>query len=268
MTSTRVEPGSRSDARLVAHQLRYDLLLILRDPQSRFFTIALPLIFLVIFTSLFGHDTTHVNGHKIKFSTYYVPGICTLGIIATSFVNLVITITAQRESGVLKRRRSTPVPAWVLIASRMLASAILALVLVAVIVVIGRIAYGVHIPGSTMPAFVLSVIIGAAAFCCMAFAAASFIRNEDSAQPIIQAITLPLYFISGIFIPTSQLSSTLKGIADVFPVIHLNNALFKAFDPATTGSGIAGKDLLIVVLWGVAGLIIALWRFSWSPQSS
>ena len=268
MTSARVEPGSRSDARLVAHQLRYDLLLILRDPQSRFFTIALPLIFLVIFTSLFGHDTTHVNGHKIKFSTYYVPGICTLGIIATSFVNLVITITAQRESGVLKRRRSTPVPAWVLIASRMLASAILALVLVAVIVVIGRIAYGVHIPGSTMPAFVLSVIIGAAAFCCMAFAAASFIRNEDSAQPIIQAITLPLYFISGIFIPTSQLSRTLKGIADVFPVIHLNNALFKAFDPATTGSGIAGKDLLIVVLWGVAGLIIALWRFSWSPQSS
>ncbi len=268
MTSSRVEPGSMSDARLVAHQLRYDLLLILRDPQSRFFTIALPLIFLVIFTSLFGHDTTHVNGHTIKFSAYYVPGICTLGVIATSFVNLVITITAQRESGVLKRRRSTPVPAWVLIASRMLASAILALVLVAVIVVIGRIAYGVHIPGSTMPAFVLSVIIGAAAFCCMAFAAASFIRNEDSAQPIIQAIILPLYFISGIFIPKSQLSSTLKGIADVFPVIHLNNALFKAFDPATTGSGIAGKDLLIVVLWGVAGLIIALWRFSWSPQSS
>ncbi len=267
MTSSRVEPGSMSDARLVAHQLRYDLLLILRDPQSRFFTIALPLIFLVLFTSLFGHDTTHVNGHTIKFSTYYVPGICTLGIIATSFVNLVITITAQRESGVLKRRRSTPVPAWVLIASRVLASAILALVLVAVIVVIGRIAYGVHVPGSTMPAFVLSVIIGAAAFCCMAFAAASFIHNEDSAQPIIQAIILPLYFISGIFIPTSQLSSTLKGIADVFPVIHLNNALFKAFDPATTGSGIAGKDLLIVVLWGVAGLIIALWRFSWSPQS-
>jgi ABC-2 type transport system permease protein len=51
-------------------------------------------------------------------------------------------------------------------------------------------------------------------------------------------------------------------------VIHLNNALFKAFDPATTGSGIAGKDLLIVAIWGAAGLIIALRRFSWSPQSS
>jgi ABC-2 type transport system permease protein len=115
---------------------------------------------------------------------------------------------------------------------------------------------------------VLGVVIGAAVFCCLAFAASSFIRNEDSAQPIIQAITLPLYFISGIFVPKDQLSSTLKDIASVFPVAHLDNALFKAFDPATTGSGIAGKDLLIVAAWGAAGLIVALWRFSWSPQSS
>jgi ABC-2 type transport system permease protein len=268
MSSSRVAAGQMSDGRLVAHQLRYDLLLILRDPQSRFFTIVLPLIFLILLTSLFGNHTHFIDGHAIKNSTYYVPGISTLGIIATSFVNLVITITGQRESGVLKRRRSTPVPAWVLIASRALTSAILAIVIVAVIVVIGRIAYGVHIPGSTLPAFVLGVVIGAAVFCCLAFAASSFIRNEDSAQPIIQAITLPLYFISGIFVPKDQLSSTLKDIASVFPVAHLDNALFKAFDPATTGSGIAGKDLLIVAAWGAAGLIVALWRFSWSPQSS
>jgi ABC-2 type transport system permease protein len=261
-------PAQMSDARLVLHQLRYDLLIVLRDPQSRFFTIALPLIFLVIFSSVFGGDKTHVNGHTIKYSTYYVPGICTLAIIATSFVNLVITITAQRESGVLKRRRSTPVPAWVLIASRTLTSVILALVIVVVIVVIGRIAYGVHLPGSTLPAFVLTVIVGAAAFCCLAFAAASFIRNEDSAQPIIQAVILPLYFISGVFIPKDQLSSTLRDIASVFPVSHLNNALFKAFEPGTTGSGIAGTDLLVLAIWGAGGLLIALWRFKWSPQSA
>jgi ABC-2 type transport system permease protein len=257
-----------NDTRLVAHQLRYDLLLVLRDPQSRFLTIALPVIFLILFTSLFGNHLSHVNGHAIKNSTYYVPGIATLGIIATSFVNLVITITAQREGGVLKRRRSTPVPAWVLIASRTLTSAILAVGLVAVIVAIGRIAYGVRVPGATLPAFVLGVVVGAAAFCCLSFAAASFIRNEDSAQPLIQAIVLPLYFISGVFVPKAQLSSTLQDIASAFPVGHLDNALFKAFDPATPGSGIAGKDLLILAAWAAVGLIVALWRFTWSPQSS
>ncbi len=261
-------PGQMSDARLVAHQLRYDLLGVWRDPQSRFFTVALPLIFLVLLISLFGNHTVHVHGHAIKDSTYYVPGISTLGIIATSFVNLVITITGQRESGVLKRRRSTPVPAWVLIGSRTLTSAILASAMVAVIVAIGRIVYSVQLPSSTLPAFVLGVIVGAAAFCCLSFAAASFIRNEDSAQPLIQAIILPLYFISGVLVPKDQLSSTLREIASVFPVSHLDNALFKAFDPATTGSGIAAIDLLILAIWGAAGLLIALWRFKWSPQSA
>jgi ABC-2 type transport system permease protein len=171
-------PGRSGDSRLVLHQLRYDLLTLWRDPQSRFFTIVLPLIFLVLLTSLFGNHTHYIDGHAIKNSTYYVPGISTLGVIATSFVNLVITIVGQRESGVLKRRRSTPVPAWVLIASRVLTSVFLAVVLVVVIALVGRIIYGVHLPTSTLPAFVLAVVVGAAVFCCLAFAAASFIRNE------------------------------------------------------------------------------------------
>jgi ABC-2 type transport system permease protein len=144
----------------------------------------------------------------------------------------------------------------------------LGVVLVIIIAIIGRVAYGVHLPGSTLPAFFLAVVVGSATFCCLAFAAASFIRNEDSAQPIIQAIILPLYFISGVFVPKDQLSSTLRNVASVFPVSHLDNALFKAFDPATTGSGIAVSDLLILALWGAVGLVVALWRFTWSPQST
>jgi ABC-2 type transport system permease protein len=71
-----------------------------------------------------------------------------------------------------------------------------------------------------------------------------------------------------VFVPKDQLSNTLRDIANAFPVIHLNDALFKAFDPATTGSGIAASHLLILAAWGVGGLIVALWRFSWSPRSA
>jgi ABC-type multidrug transport system permease subunit len=70
-----------------------------------------------------------------------------------------------------------------------------------------------------------------------------------------------------VFVPKDQLSKTLQDIGSVFPISHLNNALFKAFDPGTTGTGISGTDLLILAAWGAAGLIIALWRFSWAPQS-
>ena len=69
-------------------------------------------------------------------------------------------------------------------------------------------------------------------------------------------------------VPKDQLSSTLRDIASVFPVSHLDNALFKAFDPATTGSGIAGNRPADPRYWGAAGLLIALRRFKWSPQST
>jgi ABC-2 type transport system permease protein len=101
------ERGSRGLARLAAHQFRYDLRAFFRNRQSQFFTLALPVLFLVIFASVFGGHgrTVNVAGGPIDTSVSYVPGIMALGIIAAAFINLVIAVTAQREAGVLKRRR-------------------------------------------------------------------------------------------------------------------------------------------------------------------
>src|SRR5215472_1562137 len=103
---------------MTSHLFRYDLRAFLRNRQSQFFTLALPVLFLAIFASVFGGSghTTQVVGGQISTSVYYVPGIIALGIIAACFGNLVASVTAQRERGVLKRRRATPVPATAIIA--------------------------------------------------------------------------------------------------------------------------------------------------------
>ena len=75
-----------------------------------------------------------------------MPGIITLGIIAAAFVNLVISVTAQRESGVLKRRRATPVPAAAIIAGRALTAVVVALGITAVLLAIGWAAFGATRP--------------------------------------------------------------------------------------------------------------------------
>jgi len=251
--------------RLVLHQWRYDMVGFWRNPQSRFFTLALPVIFLVIFVGVFGNNTLK-NG--VKASTYYVPGIAALAIIASSFLNLVIAITAQRESGVLKRRRASPVPAWVLIAGRTLTAVIVSLAVVAVLLVIGRFAYGVELPGRMIPAVAITAIVGSIAFCCLGYALSTTINSEEAAQPVVQAIILPLYFISGIFIPNVNLPTWLRDIAKLFPVQHLASALHQAFDPAATGSGIVWSDIAVLALWGAAGLAIALVRFTWTPAAT
>jgi ABC-2 type transport system permease protein len=80
---------------------RWHLRASLRNRQSRFFTLALPVLFLVIFASVFGgtNHTVTVAGGRIDTSMYYVPDVIALGIIAAAFVNLVISVTAQREPG-------------------------------------------------------------------------------------------------------------------------------------------------------------------------
>jgi ABC-2 type transport system permease protein len=267
--SIPLRPHPRSTAILALHQFRYDLRALLRNRQAQFFTLALPVLFLVIFASIVGGqgDTVAVAGGRIKTSVSYVPGIMTLGIIAAAFVNLVLSVTAQRETGVLKRRRATPIPAVALIAARALTSAAVALATTAVLLGVGWAAYGAHVPGRTAPALATTVVVGTLSFCCLGFAVASLIHDHDAAQPVTQAIMLPQYFISGVFVAASTLPHWLVDIADVFPVRHLAAALLTAYNPHTAGAGLAGTDLLIIAVWGAAGLALALRQFGWQPHT-
>ena len=176
--------------RMTWHQSGYDLRAFLRNRQSQFFTLALPILFLVILGSVFGGrgNTAQVPGGQIPVSVYYVPGIMALGVIAACFGNLVASVTAQRERGVLKRRRATPVPAAAIIAGRVLVAIVIAVVIAAALLGIGWAAYGAHVPGRTAAALVVTVVIGAASFCCLGYALTSLIRNEDTAQPVTQAL--------------------------------------------------------------------------------
>lgn len=255
-----------SDVLLVRHQARYELISFWKNPQSRFFTLLLPILFLVIFSTVIGGTTVTPSGARIKVSVYYVPGIAALAIIASSFVNLAVSIVTQRETGVLKRRRATPVPSWVLIAGRVSVSVVVALAVVTAIVVIGRVAFGVPVPTSRLPGVVLASIVGASTFCCLAFAVSPFIANADAAQPILQFVTLPLYFISGVFIPDAKNPHWLRDIANVFPVRHLAQAELHAFDPLASAPGIAWTHLLVLAAWGIAGLVVAVRFFKWTPR--
>jgi ABC-2 type transport system permease protein len=258
--------ATRESILLVLHQARYDLLGILRNRQARFFTLILPLLFLIIFVGVFGNHT--IDGTNVKLSTTYVPGLSALGVIAASFVNLVISITAQRESGVLKRRRATPVPAWVLIAGRTLTAVTISLIVLTVLLAFGRIVYGVTLRTAALPGIALTAVVGSVTFCVLGYALSTAIKNEDAAQPMVQAIMLPLYFISGVFISNDQIPSWLRHVASVFPVEHLADGLHNAYNPTAHGVGIVWSDIGVLALWAAIGLAVALVRFSWLPKAA
>jgi ABC-2 type transport system permease protein len=251
---------------LVWHQFRYDQKTFWRDPASVFFTVLLPIIFLFIFATIFGNETIEQLG-GVKTTTYYVPAILTLAVISATMVSPAISITQDRESGVLKRVRGTPLPSWVFIAGRVGNAVVISLLMAVLVTAIGRVVYDVAIPDSTFPAVLIALGVGAAAFNCMGFALTVAIPSEDAAPAVTNAVALPLYFISGIFIPESEIPDGVLHVADVFPFRHFFEAFFAAFDPQTTGSGIEIGNLAVVAGWGALGLLAAALWFRWTPRS-
>jgi ABC-2 type transport system permease protein len=256
-----------SAAALVLHQFRYDQKTFWRNPASVFFTVMLPIIFLFIFATIFGNDEIEELG-GVKTTTYYVPAILTLAVISATMVSPAISITGDRETGVLKRVRGTPLPSWVFIAGRVGNALVISVLMAVIVTLLGRIVYGVSIPGETLPAVLVTLVVGAASFACLGFAMTVAIPSEEAAPAVTNAIALPLYFMSGIFIPESEIPDGVLNVADAFPFRHFFEAFFNAFDPATTGIGFEWGNLAIVAAWGIAGLVVAALFFRWTPRAS
>jgi ABC-2 type transport system permease protein len=249
---------------LTLHQFRYDQKVFWRNPASVFFTVMLPLIFLFIFATIFGNDDIEERG--VKTTTYYVPAIVSLAVISATLQSLAINLTEDRERGLLKRVRGTPLPTQVFVAGRVGNSLVVSILMVILVAVIGRLVYDVSLPEETIPAVLVTLAVGAFAFCCLGFALTAAIPSEDAAPAISNATVLPLYFISGIFIPDSEIPEGVLQVADFFPIRHFFEAFFTAWDPNTIGAGFEWGDLAIVAAWGVAGLLVALFAFRWEPR--
>jgi ABC-2 type transport system permease protein len=226
----------------------------------------LPLLLLVLFLGMWGSD--RVGPGHVEAATYYVPGLVALSVIASSFVDLVISVVTQRETGVLKRRRATPVPAWVLIGGRAATAMAVSLAMATALIAIGWIGFDVGLPTEAIPGVLLTAVAGSIAFCVLAHAVATLISSAEAAQPTVQAMMLPLYLASGIFIPNTSLPSWVRRLASVFPVERLADALHRPYNPAGHGLGIAWADLAVLGLWAAAGLAVALRRFSWLPAAT
>ena len=254
-----------SELTLALRQAGWDWRATLRNPAAFFFGLAMPVLFLVILATVFGNETVDERG-GIRVSTYYVPTVITLGIISMTFVNLAMALVIEREDRVLKRLRGTPLPMRAFMAGRIAAAVGFATVLTLLLLAIGKLAYDVSLPGSTIPGVIVGLAVGCSAFCCLGAAISSFIPNEDAAPAALNLVVLPLYFISGIFFPMDTAPGWLLTVADIFPVKHLSETLLEAFDPRTTGSGIAWGHLGLVAAWGAAGLGVALASFRWTPR--
>jgi ABC-2 type transport system permease protein len=252
--------------RLTGIQLRYVNKAFWRNPASAFFTFVFPLMFLVIFTALLGHSTVRIGSRTIDTSTYYVASMGAFAVIGACFNNIAMAITFQREDGVLKRAHGTPLPVSSFLGARILHAMFISVILVALTLGFGHAVYHATIPsGTSLLRFIVVLLVGSAAFCALGLALSGAIPNTDATAPVVNAVALPVEFLSGVFIVFGNTTpSWILWIARVFPVRHFVLGM-QAGILSTTFSW---TDVLVVAAWGVGGMLVAIRFFHWEPRQS
>ena len=252
-------------AALTLSQLRYVNKAYWRSPASAFFALVYPLMFLVIFTSIFRNSDVQFGARRVNEATFYVPAMVALAVITVCFNNIAVAVTFQRDSGVLKRINGTPLPSASFFGARILQAVLVSVLLVIITAGFGRAFYHADIPtGATLLRMLVMLAVAAAAFCALGFAISAVIPTADASLPIVNAVILPLLFLSGVFIPLgNNPPAWMLWVGRIFPVRHFLAGMQAGF----LGSPFNWTDVLVVAAWGLAGFIFAIRFFRWEPRT-
>ncbi len=250
---------------LVWQQFRYQNKVFWRTPIAAFFTIVFPLMLLVLFTAIFGND--EIEGLGITTAQYFTPGLAVFAAVSATYTNLAIGTAIARDNGILKRIRGTPIPPWAYIAGRVASSVYLAFLAMALMMAAGVVFYGVQIIARTLPAALLTFVVGVSCFAALGMLVAAISPNGDAAPAITNATLLPVAFISNIFFPIQDPPRWMEIAGNFFPLKAFAEAFRDAFDPTLTGAQFHWPQIGYLALWGVVAGLLAIRFFRWEPSS-
>ncbi len=253
-----------SDLRLIWQQTRYQNKIFWRTPVAAFFTLVFPLMFLVLFTAIFGND--EIEGLGVTTAQFFAPGLAVFAAASASYTNLAIGTAISRDNGILKRVRGTPLPPWIYIAGRVVSAVYLAAIAVVVMMGVAVAFYGVSVYSRTIPAMIVTFLVGVGCFAALGMLVAALAPNGDSTPAITNATILPIAFVSNIFIPIDDPPVWMELIGNFFPLKHFGDAFRAAFDPRLTGTQFHWDSIGYMALWGVIAVILAARFFKWEPS--
>ena len=254
-----------SSLKLLANQIGYQNRRFRRNVMAAFFTLAFPLMFLLLFGALFeGVDIA--PGVEVAAAQFYAPGLAVFAAVSATYTNIGISTAISRDEGILKRTRGTPLPPWIYVGGVVGSGIVLAAFGAALMLTVGVLAYGIEFDWANLVPAVLTFVLGVASFSLLGLALASVASSGQSAPALAQATLLPVAFASNIFISVRNDPPAWLGLlGDVFPLKAFADAFFACFDPFREGSVYEPWLLARIAAWGVLGALVFWRKFTWEP---
>jgi ABC-2 type transport system permease protein len=248
--------------KLFWRELKTEQLLFWRSREAALFTFFLPVVFFLIFGSIYGNS--RITKEHIKAAPFLEAGMIGYGVASTAFAGLAITMVVRRESGVLKRVRATPLPASTYVLAVLASTFAVFLIEAALIIGIGRTLFSVGLPVRPF-SLLAALVIGAGAFAAMGLGLTGLVRTAEGSSAVVNAVYLPMAIISGTFFTPKEYPEFLRVIADVLPLTYfteLTRDVMVRHHHLWAEKG----PLAVVLVWGAVGLIGAVRGFRWQPR--
>lgn len=255
------------DLALVGRVTVFGLTGLARDRSTLVFTVAFPVILLVLFVAIFGQEdaSVPVRGASVPLDAYFTAGMAAYAVMMSGFATLAITLTSQRETGQLKRLRATALPPWAFVTAQILKVIVLMTAISALLLAIGAVTYGVPLDGPGIAGFAVYAVLAAAAFTALGVGVTALFKTAESASTIAPFATVILGFISGVWIPSDQLPAWLVDVGLLFPLAHVAEGFQRALS-GEAGMGLDTLNVLALAVWTAAGTLLAARGFRWGPS--
>ena len=210
-------------------------------------------------------EYAEIKGQGQGFKAWLIPGIAAMAIMQTGLFTVVFSLVRFKSQGVLRRMKATPIGASHFLAGQLTTKAIVVVLQTYVLVLSGALVLGVTIGTVRLGAWLdltILALLGGALFIAIGLAVSGWAKNEETAAPIANVISLPMMFLSGIFFPQSIMPDWMTQWTQYLPLAFLADGM-RAITVEGASITTLGSELLGLGLWTLTSFAIATKMFRW-----
>ena len=244
----------RSLLRVYRTEAWQEFLKLIRLPIFAATTIALPLMFYVIFGITFAGD----QAGGVGMTTYMLVTYGAFGVIGAALFGFGVSVAVERGQGWMRLKRVAPMPPLAYFVAKVVMSLAVATIIVLAMFTLGALVGGVRLDPQQWVALGLALVAGALPFSAMGLAF-GYLVGPNSAPAVLNLVWLPMAFASGLWIPISQLPDVVQSVAVALPPYH-----FVQLALGTIGASEGGSPVVhaaAVLGFTLLFLVVAAWGF-------
>ena len=198
-----------------------EIKIFMREPLGAIGTIVIPVVVFLLMGRGMGRATSPQAGLFLRSG---LPVLVSILIATSAVLSLVTIISIDREGGILKRLRATPLRPQTILTAHVLVKLLLTAITLTLMVLAGRRYYpvGVEVP---IVSFTLALLVSTLAILSMGFVIASVVPTARFAQPIGAVLFYPMIALSGLFTPVEALPQGLRLLARLLPMTYVVSLL-------------------------------------------